>query len=118
MNFEVYGYTMNRVCHLKNKTLQNVNHKFPRYIKWNFKDQNFIINTTDPSENFVFIGKDYLILQYRKKSEEYPHPRNVVIYNFNTVAENVVEAPFLKTAEVTFNHKNLQASFDDFYVFR
>ena len=114
MKFEVYDYSWEKLRYLKNDINQNILVISPKYIKWNFNNQNFIINTKDPSANFVLIGEDYLILQYREKSEEYPYPRNMVIYNFNAVVEHVVEVPFLKTPEVAFNHQNLQASFDGF----
>jgi len=113
IKFEIFNYQTSKICHLINDTSQEIHRISPKSITWNSKGNFYKLIPSQPA-TAIIIGKDYLLLQYREKSEEYPHPHNMVMYNFNAVVEYVVEAPFLKTNEVSFNYKNLQASFDGF----
>lgn len=69
----------------------------PRYIKWNYKGEEIVINSKNAMEGFC-IDKDYIYTIDIIAGA--PNSNNIIIYNFEGKIHTKATAPFLKTPEL------------------
>jgi len=112
IKFEIYNNQTSKLCYLENNSNQNIHRISPKYIKWTYKNNDYLIYPEKPGRA-LFIGNDYILIQHRGKTF---HPRidYIILYDFKANIKYKIEPPILKTKELNPEYKNFNGSFNGF----